>query len=564
MNRCLSYVFGLVLVIYGAGSLAAQDAPPKTAPPKPARPNILFAFADDWGRFASSYAAVNGPGTPNDVVKTPHFDRVAREGVLFRRAFVSAPSCTPCRSALLSGQHFWRTGRGAILRGAIWDGSQPVYPLLLGEAGYHLGETYKVWSPGQPNDAPYGNGKYAYERAGGRINQFSQHVTRMVAEGRPLDEAKQELYGEVRANFDAMLAAREAGQPFCYWFGPTNVHRKWIKGSGQALWGINPDDLEGKLPPFLADVPEIREDLADYLGEAQAFDASLGVLLARLEEIGELENTVVVVSGDHGPPGFPHGKCNLYDFGSNVALAIRWPGKPAGRVVDDLVSLTDLAPTFLEIGGAAIPDTMTGRSLVNVLSSEKSGQVDPARDAVYIGRERHVENARADFAPYPQRAIRTADFLYVINFRPDRWPLGDPYRLDGDDVPTAEEITENTRVTLPDEDAGPAKAWLVGQRNSAEWKSLFEHAYGKRPREELFDLKADPHQMKNVAADPKYAEVRADLEKRLLAELTRTGDPRLVDDGKFFENPPLAGPVGPEADGPAKAGGKKKGKKKAP
>src|SRR5688572_10384596 len=108
------------------------------------RPNILFVFADDWGRFASAYAKIDGPGTINDAIQTPNFDRLAREGVLFRRAFVSAPSCTPCRSALISGQHFWRTGRASILRGAIWDGSQPAFPLLLREAGYHIGETYKV------------------------------------------------------------------------------------------------------------------------------------------------------------------------------------------------------------------------------------------------------------------------------------------------------------------------------------------------------------------------------------------------------------------------------------
>ena len=118
------------------------------------RPNILFAFADDWGRHASAYAQLDGPGSVNDVIHTPNFDRVAREGVLFRRAFVSAPSCTPCRSALLSGRHFWQTGRGAILRGAVWDGSNPSYPLLLRAAGYHIGETYKVWSPGTPVDAP--------------------------------------------------------------------------------------------------------------------------------------------------------------------------------------------------------------------------------------------------------------------------------------------------------------------------------------------------------------------------------------------------------------------------
>ncbi|WP_425617584.1 sulfatase-like hydrolase/transferase [Anatilimnocola sp. NA78] len=507
------------------------------------KPNIVFAFADDWGRYASAYAAVDGPGTPNDVVKTPNFDSVAKEGVLFRRAFVSAPSCTPCRSALLSGQHFWRTGRASILRGAVWDYSQPAYPLILNEAGYHIGETYKVWGPGTPNDAPYGNGKFAYEKAGGRFNQFSQNVTKLVAGGTELEAAKQTLYDEVGKNFDAFLAARQADQPFCYWFGPTNVHRKWIKGSGKKLWGIEPDSLQGKLPAFLPDVPEMREDFADYLGEAQAFDAALGVLLKRLEAAGELDNTLVVVSGDHGPPGFPHGKCNLYDFGSNVSLAIRWGGAKSGRVVDDLVSLTDLAPTFLEAAGQPIPERMTGHSLVKLLKSDKSGQVEPERNAVFIGRERHVENARADFMPYPQRAIRTHDYLYIINFKPDRWPLGDPYRLDGDNVPTATEITEETRVTLPDEDAGPAKAWLVGVRNDPKWKAHFDWVYGKRPREELYDLRKDPHQLKNVAADAAYAQARAKMEEQLLGELRRTGDPRLADDGKFYETPPLSGPV---------------------
>ena len=529
------------------GALSAEAAEGK-------RPNILFAFADDWGRFASAYAKLDGPGSINDVISTPNFDRVAREGVLFRRAFVSAPSCTPCRSALVSGQHFWRTGRGSILRGAVWDGSNQAFPLILRDSGYHIGETYKVWSPGTPSDAPYGAGKHAYEKAGGRFNQFSQNVTRMVASGTPVEAAKQTLYDDVLTNFNAFLADRQGDTPFCYWFGPTNVHRKWTKGSGKALWGIEPDGLKGKMPPFLADVPEVREDLADYFGEAQAFDAALGVLLKRLEEIGELHNTLVVVSGDHGAPGFPHGKCNLYDFGSSVSLAMRWGGVKGGRVVDDLISLTDLAPTFLELGKVDVPKAMTGRSLVGVLTSDKSGQIDPQRTAAFIGRERHVENARADFMPYPQRAIRTHDYLYIINFKPDRWPLGDPYRLDGGNPPTAEEITEDTRVTLPDEDAGPAKAWLVGKRSDPQWKRLFDLAYGKRPREELYDLKADPHQVTNVAADAKYAKVRADLEQRLLDELRRTGDPRLVDDGKFFETPPMSGPVADERP----AGKKKK------
>lgn len=534
--RC-SYVLSILLLsIDLSGAVHAQESRQ--------RPNILFAFADDWGRYASAYAGLDGVGTFNDVVRTPHFDRVAQQGVIFRDAFVSAPSCTPCRSALVSGQHFWRTGRGAILRGAVWDGSQPSFPLLLKDAGYHIGKSYKVWSPGTPNDAPFGGRTHAYEKSGRRFNQFSQTVTKLVEKGETIEAAKQELYDEVRGNFDAFLADRQADQPFCFWFGPTNVHRKWIRGSGKTLWDIDPDTLKGKMPPFLPDVPEVRQDLADYFGEIAAFDAALGLLLQRLEEIGELDNTLVVVSGDHGAPGFPYGKCNLYDFGASVPLAIRWgQNVPAGRVVDDLVSLTDLAPTFLELGGVQIPKRMTGRSLVNVLRSDKSGQVDPRRTAVFIGRERHVENARADFTPYPQRAIRTHNFLYIVNFRPDRWPLGDPYRLDGDNPPTVEELTEVTRTTLPDEDAGPTKAWMVGVRNDPQWKEHFEWVYGRRPRTELYDLKADPHQTKNVADDPHYTAAREALDRQLMDELTSTNDPRLIDNGRFFETPPLSGPT---------------------
>ncbi len=286
---CLAISMGLTSL-----TQAAEDA----------SPNVLFVFADDWGRFASAYAKIDGPGTICDVISTPNFDRIASEGVLFRRAFVSSPSCTPCRSALLSGQHFWRTGRGAILRGAVWDGSQPAFPLLLNDAGYQIGETYKVWSPGTPGDAPFGAGKFAYEKSGGKFNQFSENVSKLVAGGVPLPQAKQRLYDEALGNFDAFLKARKQGQPFFYWFGPTNVHRKWKKGSGKTLWNIDADQLQGKMPAFLPDVPEVREDLADYFGEVQALDAMLGHLRNRLEELGELENTIIVVSGDHGAPAF--------------------------------------------------------------------------------------------------------------------------------------------------------------------------------------------------------------------------------------------------------------------
>ena len=215
--------------------------------------------------------------------------------MLFTRAFVSAPSCTPCRSSLLSGQHFWRCNRASILQGAIWDFSIPAYPLLLESAGYRIGHTYKVWSPGTPANAPHGGAERAFNKHGSKFNGFSQNAMK-----NPDHEAgKAALLNEVRLNVRSFLDADgdsslDGNDPFCYWFGPTNCHRKWIAGSGKELWGINPDDLKGKLPPYLPDVEVVREDFADYLGEAQAFDAALGVIVEELKRVGAFENTVMV------------------------------------------------------------------------------------------------------------------------------------------------------------------------------------------------------------------------------------------------------------------------------
>jgi len=365
-----------------------------------------------------------------------------------------------------------------------------------------------------------------------------------VQNGKSVQEAKQVLLDEVSGNFKAFLEKKKEGEPFAYWFGPTNVHRKWIKGSGKALWNIDPDELKGKMPLFLPDVAEVRQDLADYFGEAHAFDMALGVLVDELKQAGEFENTIIAISGDHGAPGFPHGKCNLYDFGTRVPLVLTGPGIKGGRVVDDFVTLPDLAPTFLDAGKVKPPAVMTARTLWPVLKSTAEGLVDPERTQVFVGRERHVARARAGQLPYPQRAIRTKDYLFVINFKPDRYPIGDHYRLDSDNPPTLAELTNNTFCTLPDEDAGPTKAWLVSHRKDPKWAPLFNNAYGKRPREELFDLKKDPHQMNNVATDPAYEAIVTELRQKLMHELMSTGDPRLVDDGKFFETPPMAGPVG--------------------
>lgn len=420
------------------------------------RPNVVFLFADDWGRYASCYAALDAKPTANSVIKTPNIDAVAARGVTFRNAFVPAPSCTPCRSSLLSGRYFFNTGRGAILNGAVWDERIPAFPLLLRDAGYDLGKTAKVWSPGTPADAPIGKQEFAYQKAGMSFNQFSQQATQAVKGGKTPAEAKAALLAQVDGNFAAFLKARDAKKPFFFWHGPTNVHRKWVKGSGKALWGIDPDALKGKLPAFLPDVPEVREDFADYLGESQAFDAQVGVILKQLKDAGELDRTIVVISGDHGAPGFPGGKCNLYDFGTGVALVAAGPGVPGPRVVDDLVNLMDLAPTFLEVGGVKPPPGLNSKSLWPVLASKKSGQVDPERTWVVTGRERHVGDARAGGKPYPQRALRTKDYLYIRNFAPDRYPLGDPKSVTADTAPDANALENNTYAAFPDMDEGVA------------------------------------------------------------------------------------------------------------
>ncbi len=527
-----------------AGLARAEDAP---------RWNILFVFADDWGRYASCYRGLDGRPTLNDVVQTPNVDRVAREGVLFRHAFVNAPSCTPCRSSLLTGRYFFNCNRGAILSGAVWDESVPTYPLMLREAGYSIGKSHKVWSPGTPADAPFGGQKYAYEKHGNFAQHFSNHVAPMVKGGMSVEAARATVLDQVRGNFDDFLAAREKegkdangqAKPWHYFFGPTTTHRAWVKGSGKLLWGIDPDALKGKMPKFLPDVPEVREDVADYLGECQAVDAYVGELLKRLDETGEADRTLVVLSGDHGMPGVPSGKCNLYDHGVSVALVMRVPGShgaaaPAGgRVIDDFVRLPDLAPTFMEIAGVKPPDDLYGRSLLPLLLSGKTGTNDATRNWVITGRERHVGNAREGNLPFPMRSLRTPEYAYIRNFAPDRWPMGSPKGVNATDAPSAEALQDDTYAAFADMDASPTKAWLIAHRNDPEWQKYYDIAFGKRVAEELYDVQKDPDMVNNLAGNTDFAKVKQKLADQLMQELTRAKDPRVVEQPPRFEKPPF-------------------------
>lgn len=170
---------------------------------------------------------------------------------------------------------------------------------------------------------------------------------------------------------------------------------------------------------------------------------------------------------------------------------------------------------------------------------------------VVVGRERHVDSARKGFLPYPQRAIRTKDHLLIINFAPDRYPMGDPGTLveSENPIPYAQ-LEADTFAVYADMDAGPTKAWMVWNRHLPQWRRCFDLNFEKRPRIELYDLKNDSAYMNNVAETSEYSKVRSALERRLLSHLAMQKDPRVTEDVCRFEFTPYAGPLQPFQQAP--------------
>ncbi len=461
---------------------------PKSCKTEKPKPNILFCLADDWGwPHAGSY------GDP--VVKTPTFDRLAAEGVIFEHAYVSSPSCTPSRGAILTGQYHWRLKEGANLRSTL-DVNIPVYPLLLQEAGYHVGYQRKGWAPGDV-------------KAGGYIDLNPCGT-------------------EYPKGFRQFLDSQPKDKPFCFWLGSYDPHRGYKKGSGKDS-GMPVDKV--KVPTFYPDVEEIRSDIADYYFEVQRFDTLCGNAIKMLEEIGELENTLIVMTGDHGMP-FPRCKSNIYDMGVRVPMAIRWGNEiTAGRRLTDFMSTVDLAPTFLDAAGVKIPDPMTGRSLLPILRSKKQGRVESRRNHVIFGKERHVPAQKApSIDGYPCRGIRTDQYLYIRNFKPDRWPAG---------VPSG---ATHRIGKFADCDDGPTKQFLMEHKDDPTIRPYYDWSFAKREAEELYDLEKDPDQLINLADDESYSEIKKKLSSLLMKELKDTADPRVVGNGDIFDQYPYGSP----------------------
>jgi arylsulfatase A-like enzyme len=477
MKNLLHFLTALFVSSFGCPDISF-------AKPPPSRPNILFIIFDDWGwQHAGAYGC--------DWVKTPNFDRIAREGILFKNAFTSNPKCSPCRASILTGRNTWQLEEAACHFG-IFPNKFAVFPDLLEKAGYTVGFTGKGWGPGN-----FKAGGFTRNPAGPAFDQFKKEA--------PTKGINANDYSR---NFEAFLQQRPAGKPFSFWMGFFEPHRAYERDSGQRS-GKKLQDV--KVPGYLPDTEIVRGDLLDYAVEVEWADSHIGKALQLLEAAGELENTLIVVTSDHGMP-FPFVKGQIFEDAFHLPLAMRWGRtiKP-GRVVEDFVNVRDFAPTFLEIAKVKPHPQMSGRSLLKTLRSEKSGWIDPSQNVMLTGKERHDLGRPHDWG-YPVRAIRTPEFLYAHNFFPDRWPAGNP------------------ETDYPNCDASPTKELI---------KSLggyyYDLSFGKRPADELFHLSDDPECVRNLADDPFYAATMAELREKLFATLRKEKDPRALGNGAVFD-----------------------------
>ena len=497
-------IFMLVLLalVLGAtsGSAATGDG---------ARPNILIAIADDMSWAHTSIAGCKG-------VRTPNIDRVAKSGVLFRNGYCGAPGCSPSRAALLTGRHVWMNEEASTHHG-LYPAKFVSFPDLLGRAGYAVGFTGKPWSPGDLGPGRKGN------PVGPAFNKHKLTP--------PLSGIKDNDY---TANFTEFLQKRAPGAPFCFWYGSVEPHRGYERGSGLKA-GKKLEDVV--VPGFLPDTPAVRSDFLDYFVEIEWFDRHLGQMLDLLEKAGELENTLVIVTGDNGM-AFLRAKATCYEYGLHVPMFVAWPKRvPANRAVDDPIGFVDLNATILAAAQVEHPAkndpalAPVGRDFLPLLTSTKQGLVNPDQAFVFAGHERHTLTRYNDIG-YPIRALRTPQYLYLRNLRPDRWPIGDPQR-----------INKQNGKLLPlhagcyrDVDDQETLQWLIKEaRDSDKYAALLELIVGRHPAEELYDIQKDPDCLHNLASSSDHATAKAKLAAQMDAELKRTQDPRI-----YGTNPEIA------------------------
>ena len=489
MKQILSSLFLLAAL---GGVINAADS---------ARPNILFAIADDWGLHAGAY------GTR--WVKTPTFDRIAREGLLFKNAYTPMAKCAPSRAIILTGRHLWQNEEAGNHM-AVFPAKLKSWPEVLMENDWHMGITGKGWGPGIANAA---NGQPRLI-TGKAFNQRKAEP--------PTKAMGNNDYAE---NFKDFLDAAPKDAPWCFWYGCTEPHRAYEFQSGVNKGGKQLTDID-HVPAYWPDNETVRHDMLDYAFEVEHVDLHLGRMLAELEKRGLLDNTLVIVTSDHGMP-FPRVKGYAYHDSNHIPLAIRWPTgvNNPGRTIDDFVDFTDIAPTILDVAGIAEQASgmqpITGKSWRTILESENSGRIVPERDHVLIGKER-TDVGRPHNWGYPIRGIVTAEHLYLRNYEPKRWPAGNP------------------ETGYLDTDGSPTKSYILNLGRISRTDRFWELNFGMRPADELYDLRNDRHCVNNLAEAS--IDIVRSLRQRMEATLKTQGDPRMDGHGELFDKyTPTAG-----------------------
>lgn len=464
------------------------------------RPNILFCVADDAGHM-SAY------GTR--WLSTPNFDRVARQGILFDNAFTCNSKSAPSRASMITGRNSWQL-KEAGNHWANFPTEFRSYPEALAMNGYQTGYTGKGWGPGVALKADGSKrsltGKYWGKR---KCVPPTDQIS-------PIDYA---------ANFDDFLASRDKSKPFCFWYGAKEPHRRYEYGSS-ARFGKSPADIDS-VPAIWPDNDVVRTDMLDYAVEIEHFDTHLGRILDALEKAGELNNTLIIVTSDHGMP-FPRIKGQEYYDSAHIPLAVMWADGLVnpGRRVQETVSVIDFAPTILEAAGVSGEQSgmqpITGRSFMDIIKDNTDPDTD--RDYILIGKERH-DVGRPDDQGYPIRGIIRGKYLYIRNYEPGRWPAGDP---------------ETGYMEI---DGSPTKTEVLKARRNPATACFWQLSMGMRPDEELYDIASDPGCVNNLAPDPDYDSIRKHLADEMTSRLTDEGDPRMSGNGDVFDRYPNMSPA---------------------
>jgi N-sulfoglucosamine sulfohydrolase len=422
MNHLENLFKGLFVGSLFAGSFSAFPQ---------VKPNFMLIIADDV-----SFNDVGCYG--NRIVKTPNIDRLAREGAAFTNAFLTASSCSPSRCSIITGRYPHCTGAAELHTPLPPD--QIPFPLLLREKNYYTAQAGK-WHMGPSAHRAFDRytDNNGYDNGDGGEN-----------------------------NWVKFLKERPKDKPFFFWLASFDAHRPW----GADTFKITHDPSKILIPPYLADTPETRRDMASYYNEIGRFDYYIGKVREELEKQGVLDNTLIIVIGDNGRP-FPRCKTRVYDSGMQTPFVVFWPKgmKQKGTHPGGLVSSVDIAPTILELAGIDIPSYFQGESFAPILK-DSSAEI---RTAVFSEHNWH------DYEAF-ERMIRTKDFLYLINERPNLTNCGPADSKTSPSQAALNELRDLGRLTPAQTDV-----FVV-----------------PRPSEELYDVRNDPEQLLNLASVPRY------------------------------------------------------------